>query len=296
MEKLACIMTLPQLDTLRMPLVGFAALDSRAAYQTCIDAFPMADDTKIVVDHASKLFLEGTVVAFRNVELNVRSNEVLCIVGPSGCGKTTLLRCIGGLLTPSSGQILIDGRPIHSPCEGVAIVFQHFGLLPWKTVVENVAFGLKIARLPREKVAEQVERYIHLVGLNGFENQYPYQLSGGMQQRVGLARALATDPEILLMDEPFASVDAQTREVLQEELLRIHERERKTMIFITHSIDEALVLGDRVAVMATRPGRIKEILTVGFARPRDPADVRAEPRYTELRNHIWEELRPSVVM
>jgi NitT/TauT family transport system ATP-binding protein len=256
----------------------------------------MADGAKIVVDHASKLFLEGTVVAFRNIELNVRSNEVLCVVGPSGCGKTTLLRCIGGLLTPSSGQILIDGEPTRSPREGVAIVFQHFGLLPWKTVVENVAFGLKIARLPREKVAEQVEHYIHLVGLNGFENQYPYQLSGGMQQRVGLARALATDPGILLMDEPFASVDAQTREVLQEELLRIHERERKTMIFITHSIDEALVLGDRVAVMATRPGGIKEILTVGFARPRDPADVRAEPRYTELRNHIWEELRPSVVM
>ena len=256
----------------------------------------MADGAKIVVNHASKLFLEGTVVAFRNIELNVRSNEVLCIVGPSGCGKTTLLRCIGGLITPSSGQILIDSRPIHSPCEGVAIVFQHFGLLPWKTVVENVAFGLKIARLPREKVTEKVDRYIHLVGLTGFENQYPYQLSGGMQQRVGLARALATDPEILLMDEPFASVDAQTREVLQEELLRLHERDRKTMVFITHSIDEALVLGDRVAVMATRPGRIKEILDVGFARPRDPAAVRAQPRYTEMRNHIWEELRPSVTM
>jgi NitT/TauT family transport system ATP-binding protein len=256
----------------------------------------MADGTKIVVDHASKLFLEGTVVAFRNVELNVRSNEVLCIVGPSGCGKTTLLRCIGGLLTPSSGEVLIDGEPIRAPREGVAIVFQHFGLLPWKTVVDNVAFGLRIARLPRQRVAEKVEHYIHLVGLSGFENHYPYQLSGGMQQRVGLARALAIDPEILLMDEPFASVDAQTREVLQEDLLQLHDRERKTMIFITHSIDEAIILGDRVAVMASRPGRVKEVLQVNFPRPRDPAAVRAQPRYTEIRNHIWEELRPAVVM
>ena len=256
----------------------------------------MVDGTKIVVDHASKLFLEGTVVAFRNVELNVRSNEVLCIVGPSGCGKTTLLRCIGGLLTPSSGEVLIDGEPIRAPREGVAIVFQHFGLLPWKTVVDNVAFGLRIARLPRQRVAEKVAHYIHLVGLAGFENHYPYQLSGGMQQRVGLARALAIDPEILLMDEPFASVDAQTREVLQEELLQLHDRERKTMIFITHSIDEAIILGDRVAVMASRPGRVKEVLQVNFPRPRDPAAIRAQPRYTEIRNHIWEELRPSVVM
>jgi NitT/TauT family transport system ATP-binding protein len=256
----------------------------------------MADGTKIVVDHASKLFLEGTVVAFRNVELNVRSNEVLCIVGPSGCGKTTLLRCIGGLLTPSSGEVLIDGEPIRAPREGVAIVFQHFGLLPWKTVVDNVAFGLRIARLPRQRVAEKVEHYIHLVGLSGFENHYPYQLSGGMQQRVGLARALAIDPEILLMDEPFASVDAQTREVLQEELLQLHDRERKTMIFITHSIDEAIILGDRVAVMASRPGRVKEVLQVNFPRPRDPGAIRAQPRYTEIRNHIWEELRPTVVM
>jgi NitT/TauT family transport system ATP-binding protein len=255
----------------------------------------MAHGTKIVVDHASKLFLEGTVVAFRNVELNVSSNEVLCIVGPSGCGKTTLLRCIGGLLAPSSGKVLIDGQIVNSPRSGVAIVFQHFGLLPWKTVVGNVAFGLKIDGVSGRHLAERVEHYIRLVGLAGFENHYPYQLSGGMQQRVGLARALATHPEILLMDEPFASVDAQTREVLQEELLRLHERERKTMVFITHSIDEALVLGDRVAVMATRPGRVKEVLTVNFARPRDPAAVRAEPRYTEMRNHIWEELRPTVL-
>ncbi len=256
----------------------------------------MASGSKIVVDHASKLFLEGSVVAFRNVDLQIRNQEVLCVVGPSGCGKTTLLRCIGGLLAPSSGQVLIDGQVVDCPREGVAIVFQHFGLLPWKSVTDNVAFGLRIAGAPREVITERLDHYIQLVGLAGFETHYPYQLSGGMQQRVGLARALAIDPEILLMDEPFASVDAQTREVLQEELLQLHERERKTMIFITHSIDEAIILGDRVAVMASRPGRIKEILTVDFARPRDPAAVRAQSRYTELRNHIWEELRPSVVM
>jgi NitT/TauT family transport system ATP-binding protein len=252
--------------------------------------------SKIVVDRASKLFLEGTVVAFRNVDLQISSHEVLCVVGPSGCGKTTLLRCIGGLLAPSSGQVLIDGQMVERPPEGVAIVFQHFGLLPWKSVVDNVAFGLKIAGAPRVLIAERLDHYIRLVGLTGFENHYPYQLSGGMQQRVGLARALAIDPEILLMDEPFASVDAQTREVLQEQLLQLHERERKTMIFITHSIDEAIILGDRVAVMASRPGRVKELLPVDFPRPRDPAAVRAHARYTEIRNHIWEELRPSVVM
>lgn len=256
----------------------------------------MTIGAKIVVDHASKLFLEGTVVAFRNVDLHVSSREVLCVVGPSGCGKTTLLRCIGGLLPPSSGQVLIDGQAVDRPREGVAIVFQHFGLLPWKSVVDNVAFGLRIAGAPRNVIAERLAHYIRLVGLTGFENHYPYQLSGGMQQRVGLARALAIDPEILLMDEPFASVDAQTREVLQEELLQLHERERKAMIFITHSIDEAIILGDRVAVMASRPGRVKEILSVEFPRPRDPAALRAHSRYTELRNHIWEELRPSVVM
>ncbi len=255
-----------------------------------------ASGTKIVVEHASKLFLEGTVVAFRNVELKVRCNEVICIVGPSGCGKTTLLRCIGGLLAPSSGQILVDGEAVNSPRGGVAIVFQHFGLLPWKTVADNVAFGLKMAGGPRQQVAERVDHYIGLVGLRGFEQHYPYQLSGGMQQRVGLARALAIDPEILLMDEPFASVDAQTREVLQEELLQLHERERKTMVFITHSIDEAIVLGDRVAVMTTRPGRVKEILPIDFARPRDPAEVRAHPRYADIRNYIWKELRPTVVV
>jgi len=255
----------------------------------------MSDGAKIIIERASKLFLEGSVVAFRNVDLQINSKEVLCVVGPSGCGKTTLLRCIGGLLTLNSGRVLIDNRPVTSPREGVGIVFQHFGLLPWKTVAENVSFGLQMVGASRQLIRERTERYIRLVGLESFEAQYPYQLSGGMQQRVGLARALAINPDVLLMDEPFASVDAQTREVLQEELLQLHDRERRTMIFITHSIDEAIVLGDRVAVMTTRPGRVKEILSIDFKRPRDPAAVRSHAHYAELRNHIWNELRPTVV-
>ena len=215
----------------------------------------MPDGVKIIVDRATRLFLEGSVIAFRNVDLQRRSKEVLCIVGPSGCGKTTLLRCIGGLLEPSSGQILIDGQIVDRPRNGIGVVFQHFGLLPWKTVAENVAFGLQMEHAPRQLIKERTEHYIRLVGLESFEDQYPYQLSGGMQQRVGLARALAINPDILLMDEPFASVDAQTRELLQEELLQLHDHERRTMLFITHSIDEAIMLGDRVAVMTSRPGR-----------------------------------------
>jgi NitT/TauT family transport system ATP-binding protein len=254
----------------------------------------MPDGVKIIVDRATRLFLEGSVVAFRNVDLQIRSKEVLCIVGPSGCGKTTLLRCVGGLLEPSSGQILIDNQIVDRPRNGVAVVFQHFGLLPWKTVAENVAFGLQMERAPRQLIKERTERYIRLVGLESFEAQYPYQLSGGMQQRVGLARALAINPDVLLMDEPFASVDAQTRELLQEELLELHDHERRTMLFITHSIDEAIMLGDRVAVMTSRPGRVKEILSIDFKRPRDPAAVRAHAHYAELRNHIWNELRPTV--
>jgi NitT/TauT family transport system ATP-binding protein len=251
--------------------------------------------SKIVVEQASKLFQEGTVVAFRQLDLAVREHETLCIVGPSGCGKTTLLRSIAGLIPLSSGTIRIDGEPVDEPRAGVAVVFQHFGLLPWKTVAANVGFGLQMAGAPRARIQEQVERCLRLVGLEGAERRYPYQLSGGMQQRVGLARALAVDPDVLLMDEPFASVDAQTREVLQEELLQILARDRKTMVFITHSIDEAIVLGDRVAVMTSHPGRVKEVLDVDFPRPRDPAWVRAQDGYTALRNYIWDELRPTLV-
>jgi NitT/TauT family transport system ATP-binding protein len=249
----------------------------------------------IIADNASKLFLDGAVVAFRQLTLSVRKQEILCIVGPSGCGKTTLLRCIAGLTDISDGELLVNGYPVAGPPEGVAMVFQHFGLLPWKSVYENAAFGLSMAGAPAAHIKERVRHYLDLVGLTGFERHYPYQLSGGMQQRVGLVRALAINPSILLMDEPFAALDAQTREILQEELLRLMERpeERKTMVFITHSIDEAILLGDRVAVMSERPGRIKEMIDIPFEHPRDVEVVRADPRFTELRARIWRQLHTT---
>ena len=260
----------------------------------------MAADTPrkaaITVQSASKLFLDGAVVAFHDLTLEVGAQEILCIVGPSGCGKTTLLRCIAGLAEISSGSLRVNGAPVAGkPPEGVAMVFQHFGLLPWKTVWDNAAFGLAMAGAPAATIRERVSHYLALAGLNGFENHYPYQLSGGMQQRVGLVRALAMNPSVLLMDEPFAALDAQTREILQEELLGLMQRpsERKAVVFITHSIDEAILLGDRVAVMSARPGRIKEILDMQWGWPRDVNAVRADRRFAELRAHIWDGLRPA---
>src|SRR4051794_11130166 len=251
--------------------------------------------TAIIARNASKLFLDGTVVAFRQLTLSVRHQEILCIVGPSGCGKTTFLRAIAGLIDLTSGDLLVGGKPVRGPPDGVAMVFQHFGLLPWKTVFENPAFGLKIAGAPAAAIKERVQHYLDLVGLSGFERHYPYQLSGGMQQRVGLVRALAINPTIMLMDEPFAALDAQTREVLQEELLALMDdpAERKTMVFITHSIDEAILLGDRVAIMTARPGRAKEIIDMPFGRPRDVEAVRADPHFPELRAHIWRQLHTA---
>jgi NitT/TauT family transport system ATP-binding protein len=258
-----------------------------------------AGDAAILAEGASKLFLDGAVVAFHQLSLAVRRNEIMCVVGPSGCGKTTLLRCIAGLTELSSGTLLVHGKPVGPrPPDGVAMVFQHFGLLPWKTVHDNAAFGLAVAGVARAEIKTRVTHYLDLVGLAGFEGHYPYQLSGGMQQRVGLVRALVMNPSILLMDEPFAALDAQTREILQEELLSLMERpdERKTMVFITHSIDEAILLGDRIAVMSARPGRVKEVLDMPFGWPRDPDAVRSDPRFAEIRLHIWHQLHTAKPM
>jgi NitT/TauT family transport system ATP-binding protein len=247
----------------------------------------------IAIRNATKVFgaKDQQVVAFENFNLAVADREALCIVGPSGCGKTTLLRCIDGLTPLSSGEITVNGERVTSPHQKVTMVFQHFGLFPWMTVEGNVAYGLKVAGVGKKERLERARSYVELVGLTGFERKYPYQLSGGMQQRVGLARALTMEPEVLLMDEPFASVDAQTRELLQEQLLAIWERNRRSMVFITHSIDEAILMGDRVAVLSTRPGRVKEIIEIPFGHPRDMGTMRADPRFGELRNLVWEKLR-----
>jgi NitT/TauT family transport system ATP-binding protein len=250
-------------------------------------------EPKMRAVHATRVFSGGSVVAFQDLSLDIPPNQTLCIVGPSGCGKTTLLRCLAGLLTLTSGQVLLEGVQVTEPHAGVAMVFQHFGLFPWKTVHDNVVYGLKLKGVARSEWSDRVRPYLEMVGLSGFERMYPYQLSGGMQQRAGLVRALAVNPEVLLMDEPFGSLDAQTRELLQEELLRIIERERKTMVFVTHSIDEAIILGDRIAVLSARPGRVREMIDVGLPASRTTEDVRASTRYTELRQHIWEELRPQ---
>jgi ABC-type nitrate/sulfonate/bicarbonate transport system ATPase subunit len=196
-----------------------------------------------------------------------------------------------GLVALNDGRILIDGSEVSAPRRNVAMVFQHFGLFPWKRVRQNVAYGLELAGAPRATIRDRVERYIEMVGLRGFESAYPYALSGGMQQRVGLARALAMEPEVLLMDEPFGSLDALTREILQDELLRIYQQRPRTMVFITHSIEEAIALGDRIVVLSARPARVREILDVDIPRPRTVASVIAHPRFIELRDRCWRMLR-----
>jgi NitT/TauT family transport system ATP-binding protein len=230
-------------------------------------------------------------VAFEGLTFDVIEHEVLCILGPSGCGKTTLLRVLDGLSPLSGGEVRIDGRPVTGPSPQVAMVFQHFGLFPWKRLEQNIGYGLKLLGTPRPQIQAAVRRYVDLVGLAGFEHHYPFQLSGGMQQRAGLARALAVDPSVLLMDEPFGALDAQTRETLQEELLRILDREPKTVVFVTHSVDEAILLGDRILLMSPRPGRIREVLDVEIPRPRDVGHTRADDRAIKLRAHIWDQLR-----
>ncbi|MGH6671702.1 MAG: ABC transporter ATP-binding protein [Xanthobacteraceae bacterium] len=228
----------------------------------------------------------GTFEVFRDIEFDVGQREVVTIVGASGCGKTTLLRCLDGLLPADGGEIWVDAQRLVAPIAGVAMVFQHFGLFPWKTVYDNVAYGLRMAGASREEIARRVPHFIALVGLAGFEQAYPYQMSGGMQQRCGLARALAIDPAVLLMDEPFAAVDAQTREILQFELLRIWEGKPTSMIFVTHSIEEAVLMGDRVFVLKGRPSRVAETVAIDLPRPRTPATLR-QARFAELRERVW---------
>jgi NitT/TauT family transport system ATP-binding protein len=245
---------------------------------------------KIIIRNLTKTYSGGAVVALQDINLEVEPFESLCILGPSGCGKTTLLRIIDCLISRDRGEIIMDGSAVTQPRPDVAMVFQHFGLFPWKRLDENIAYGLELKGSSKADIDAAVARYLELMGLKEFAKSYPHQLSGGMQQRAGLARALAINPSLLLMDEPFGALDAQTRELMQEELLRILESEKKAMIFVTHSIDEAILLGDRIVMMSPRPGRIREIIPVNIPRPRKIISVRAHPRYIELRNSLWEML------
>jgi NitT/TauT family transport system ATP-binding protein len=251
----------------------------------------------IEVDRLSKTFPargdDAPVEALKEVSLEVRDGEFLTVLGPSGCGKTTLLRIIAGLEQFDGGDVRVGGTSITGPGPDRAMVFQSFALLPWATVLANVAFGLELRGVPKGQREAHAEELIDLVGLTGFENRLPGQLSGGMQQRVGLARALAVDPEILLMDEPFGALDEQTRRLLQEELLAIWEQSRKTVIFITHSMEEAVLLGDRVVLMSPRPGRIVEIVNVPLTRPRASAvdDMAGSAEFAKITADLWKRLR-----
>jgi len=235
------------------------------------------------------------VTALGDFTLEVARGEFLSLVGPSGCGKSTFLNILLGLLKPDAGEIRIGGKPIAGPASDRAMVFQEFGLLPWRTVQANVELGLELKGVPPAGRHTRATELIRLVGLRGFERHYPHELSGGMKQRVGLARALATDPEVLLMDEPFAALDAQTRDLMQAELLQIWEQSKKTVIFVTHSIEEAAYLSDRVIVVSARPGRAKDIIPVRLARPRD-YEMRLSPEFNELKLRIWKALKEELVL
>jgi len=251
---------------------------------------------KISLQRVGKIFparASGDVpfAALHEVSLEVAAGEFLTLVGPSGCGKSTLIDLVGGLAQPTAGRILLDGRPISGPGLDRAIVFQQYALFPWLTALGNVIFGLKAKGVARRERVERARDCLALVGLGGFADRYPHELSGGMKQRVAIARSLSYDPHVLLMDEPFAALDAQTRESLQLELLRLWEKTGKTILFITHGIDEAVYLGQRVAVMSSRPGRMIQVIDVPIGSRTAGADIRSEPDFVKLRHRVWTLLR-----
>jgi NitT/TauT family transport system ATP-binding protein len=236
----------------------------------------------------------GGVLALSDIDVEVRDNEFITVIGPSGCGKTTLLRIIAGLIPYDRGEVTIDDRAVTGPGPERAVVFQNFALMPWADVLTNVTFGLDVRGDAKAQSQAKARELIKLVGLEGFENRLPKELSGGMQQRVGLARALAVQPQILLMDEPFGALDEQTRRLLQEQLLVLWERQRKTVVFITHSMDEAVMLGDRVMLMTPRPGRVKEMIDVPLPRPRT-REVEKSSAFLEIKEYLWDNLRAMQV-
>jgi NitT/TauT family transport system ATP-binding protein len=251
-----------------------------------------APDSAVSVRNVSKNY--GTVEALKNLSLEFPRGQLTSLLGPSGCGKTTLLKIIAGLLQPTSGRIEVNGAEVEGPGPDRAFVFQDFALLPWASVIRNVAFGLElrgVAKSERESIAE---RYIRDVGLTGFEHSYPHELSGGMRQRVGLARALSVDAQVLLLDEPFSAVDEQTRRKFQEDLLSLVKHENKTFIFVTHSIEEAVYVSDQIAILLPRPSRVSEIIRPTGFRHKDVDSIRRDPEYLDIVDQIWASLRSYV--
>ncbi len=243
---------------------------------------------KVLIDHISKVYIDRrgeSTEALKDIRFAIEENEFVVVVGPSGCGKSTLLNIIAGLLSSTSGQVIFEGTQTDSRPH-TAVVFQDFALFPWRTVLKNIVYGLEERRVKWQEQLEIAKRYITMVGLQGFENKYPHQLSGGMKQRVSIARALANDPLLLLMDEPFSALDAQTRILMQYELSRIWEETQKSLLYITHNIQEAVFLGDRVVVLSRRPGRILDIIKIELPRPRGE-HLTLEKRYLEYVDSIW---------
>ncbi len=255
----------------------------------------MATIRAVGVSKRYRLGPKRELTALDGVDLEVRENEFVALVGPSGCGKSTFLYMVAGFLEVSDGQILVDGSPVRGPSSDRGIVFQHFALFPWLTVMRNVLYGLEERRVPLEERMRIARELIEAVGLAGFEEAYPKQLSGGMKQRVAIARVLALDPEILLMDEPFGALDAQTRLMMQEELIRIWSQRRKTVLFVTHDVREAVYLADRVAVMTARPGKIKALIDTRHDRSEDAAAQMESAEFAYSVNQIWELVREEAI-
>ena len=246
---------------------------------------------KLKIDNVYKEYQgrSGKTIALNGVNLEIKENEFICVVGPSGCGKSTLLNIIAGLLEPTSGTVTLDGKVIEGTGVERGVVFQQYALFPWRTVLKNVMFPLEMKKVPKEEAEAIARKYIKSVGLEGFEKSYPKELSGGMKQRVAIARAYAANPEVLLLDEPFGALDAQTRVQLQTELLETWEKEKKTCFFITHDVDEAIILAQRVIIMSARPGRIKKIVDIDIPYPRTQA-TKTDPRFLELKSEIWNQV------
>jgi NitT/TauT family transport system ATP-binding protein len=253
---------------------------------------------RIDVRGLSKTFqaIKGeTVAAISDVSFAVGENEFVSIVGPSGCGKSTLLYIIAGFIAPTSGAVLIDGTPVRGPGPDRGIVFQEYALFPWRTVQDNIKYGLEEKGVAGDEVQRIVQKYLRLMGLQEFRHKYPKELSGGMKQRVALARTLAYEPDVLLMDEPFGALDAQTRELQQDELLAIWREKKKTVLFVTHSVEEAVYLSERVIVMTARPGRIKSVVDIELDRSCHREEIVTSPEFARLRNRVWLEVREEVL-